>query len=85
MGRKGYYNKSYTKSWTKEIRKSIQNITDAVIKNISCRPVCAPNNCGFTGAKCCIYVLIVLTLLFSGIGFYSWVIIGMLFLVLQFL
>lgn len=88
MGKKSYYG-SYTRSnkhkWSKDIKKAIRDITDAVVKNISFRAACAPNICEVNrAAKICIYSLIVLTLLFSGIGFYSWIIIGMLCLVLQF-
>lgn len=83
MGR-NRYSKSYGKNWTKDIRRSIRDITDSVIVNISTKGVCRPNSCEFTGARICIYSLIALTLLFSGIGFYSWIIIGMLCLVLQF-
>lgn len=87
MGKNSYYkgySKSYKKNWNKDIRKAIRDITESVVENISCRATCKPNSSEFTGAKICIYSLIVLTLLFSGIGFYSWVIIGMLCLVLQF-
>ncbi len=87
MGKNSYYkscNKSCNKNWTKNIRKAIKEITDSVVKNIYCRTNCDQNKCGFNSGKCCIYVLIVLTLLLSGIGFYSWVIIGMLCLILQF-
>lgn len=84
MGKNSYY-KNCNKNWSKDIRKAIKEITDSVVKNICCRTNCEQNTSGFNAGKCCIYVLIVLTLLFSGIGFYSWVIIGMLCLVLQFL
>ncbi|MGL5353452.1 MAG: hypothetical protein ACRDA5_09000 [Clostridium sp.] len=83
MGR-NRYSKSYGKNWTKDIRRAIKDITDSVVVNVASRGSCKPNSCECTGAKICIYSLIVLTLLFSGIGFYSWVIIGMLCLVLQF-
>lgn len=78
------YSKNYKKNWSKDIRRAIRDITESVVGNISSRSVCNNNSCEFTGARICIYSLIVLTLLFSGIGFYSWVIIGMLCLVLQF-
>lgn len=84
MGKNSYYKSSSKKSWSKDIRRAFRDITDSITKNISFRVNCGPNACGFTGARICIYSLIVLTLLFSGIGFYSWVIIGMLVLVLQF-
>ncbi|MEG1287013.1 MAG: hypothetical protein RSD13_03040 [Clostridium sp.] len=87
MGKSNYYksyNKNNKKSWSKDFKRAFRDITDSIIKNISCRTNCAPVACGSNGARWCIYALIVLTLLFSGIGFYSWVIIGMLCLVLQF-
>jgi len=88
MGKKNYYGtytKSSKKGWSKDIKKAIRDITDSVVKNIAARSACKPNVCVFNGAaRICIYSLIVVTLLFSGIGFYSWVIIGMLCLVLQF-
>ena len=79
MGKKKYYGSYTKKNWNKDIRRAIRDITDSVVKNISLR-----SDCGSTGARICIYSLIVLTLLFSGVGFYSWIIIGMLCLVLQF-
>lgn len=83
MGKNNYY-RSNKKSWSKDLRRAFRDLTDSIIKNIACRTSCGPNVCGSNGARWCIYALIVLTLLFSGIGFYSWVIIGMLCLVLQF-
>ncbi|MBB6624320.1 hypothetical protein [Clostridium gasigenes] len=77
-------NNCYKKNWGKDIKKAIREITDSVVKNIYCRTNCGQNQGGFNSGKCCIYVLIVLTLLLSGIGFYSWIIIGMLCLILQF-
>lgn len=84
MGKKNYYGTCNKKSWDKNIKRAIRDITDSVVSKMAFRSVCNENVCGSFGARCCIYTLIVITLLFSGVGFYSWIIIGMLCLVLQF-
>ena len=84
MGKKSYYGTCKKKSWDKNIKKAIRDITDSVVSKIAFRSVLDQNACESAGARYCIYTLIIITLLFSGVGFYSWIIIGMLCLVLQF-
>lgn len=64
-------------------KKVWRDICESVGSNISFAPIqfvgCCP------GARICVYVLLGLTLLFSGISIYSWIIILMLILILNFL
>lgn len=65
--------------WGRVVRDTVNDIICA-IKSTPKAP-CTPN----PGARICVLILIVLTLLFSGIGIYSWIIIIMLFIILQFI
>ncbi|GAB6169660.1 hypothetical protein JCM1393_21200 [Clostridium carnis] len=84
MGGKSYYRKKKkNNNWGQVLQNSFKEFCDAITNNINRGMNCRPNSC-FIAARICIYVLIIITLLFSGIGFYSWVILAMLLLILQF-
>ena len=67
--------------WGKVIRDTVDQIICA-IKTPSARP--KQPNCPNPKARICILILMAITLLFSGIGIYSWIIIVMLFVILTF-
>lgn len=67
--------------WGKVVRETINDIICA-IKTPSSKP--KQPNCPNPAARLCIFVLIGVTLLFSGIGIYSWIILLMLFIILYF-
>lgn len=80
---KSYYKKKKG-SWTKIFQDGIKDIFDGIGKNISSGGPIFFKKCINPAARLVIFVLIVLTLFFSGIGFYSWIILIMLVLILQF-
>ena len=65
--------------WGKVVRDTVNDVICA-IKNSPKLPS-TPN----PRAHICVLVLMILTLLLSGISFYSWLIIIMLFIILQFI
>ena len=67
--------------WGKVVRETVNDIICA-IKTPSSKPT--QPNCPNPKARICILILIGITLLFSGIGIYSWIIIIMLFIILSF-
>lgn len=67
--------------WGKVFKETVNDIICA-IKTPSNKPR-APK-CPNPAARICILVLMGITLLFSGIGIYSWIILIMLFIVLNF-
>ena len=67
--------------WGKVFRETVNDIICA-IKAPSQKP--KQPTCPNPQARICILILILLTLLFSGIGIYSWIIIIMLFIILSF-
>ena len=67
--------------WGKVDRETVNDINCA-IKTPSSKP--KQPNCPNPKARICILILIGITLLFSGIGIYSWIIIIMLFIILSF-
>ena len=67
--------------WGKVFRETVNDIICA-IKSPSAKP--KQPNCPNPRARLCILILIGITLLFSGIGIYSWIIIIMLFVILTF-
>ena len=67
--------------WGKVFRETVNDIICAS-KSPSAKP--KQPNCPNPRARLCILILIGITLLFSGIGIYSWIIIIMLFLILTF-
>ena len=80
---KSYYKKKKG-SWTKIFQDGIKDIFDSIGKNISSGGPMFFKKCINPAARLVIFVLIVLTLFFSGIGVYSWIILLMLVLILQF-
>ena len=80
---KSYYKKKKG-SWTKIFQDGIKDIFDGIGKNISSGGPMFFKKCINPAARLVIFVLILLTLFFSGIGFYSWIILLMLVLILQF-
>ena len=80
---KSYYKKKKN-SWSKVFQDGVKDIFDGIGKNISSGGPIFFRNCLNPAARLVIFILIVLTLLLSGIGFYSWVILLMLILILQF-
>lgn len=80
---KSYYKKKKG-SWTKVFQDGIKDIFDSIGKNINSGGPIFFKKCINPAARLVIFVLIVLTLFFSGIGFYSWIILLMLVLILQF-
>ena len=67
--------------WGKVVRETVNDIICA-IKTPSSKT--KQSNCPNPKARICILILIGITLLFSGIGIYSWIIIIMLFIILSF-
>lgn len=67
--------------WGKVFRATVNDIICA-IKTHSNKP--KQPTCPNPKARICILILIGITLLFSGIGIYSWIIIIMLFIILSF-
>ena len=67
--------------WGKVFRETVNDIICA-IKSPSAKP--KQPNCPNPRARLCILILMAITLLFSGIGIYSWIIIIMLFVILTF-
>ena len=67
--------------WGKVVRETVNDIICA-IKTPSSKP--KQPNCPNPKARICILILIGITLLFSGIGIYSWIIIIKLFIILSF-
>lgn len=80
---KSYYKKKKG-SWTKVFQEGIKDIFDGIGKNISSGGPIFFKNCINPGARLVIFILLILTLLLSGIGFYTWIILLMLVLILQF-
>ena len=80
---KSYYKKKKG-SWARVFQEGIKNIFDNIGKNISSGGPIFFKNCINPAARLVIFILLILTLLLSGIGFYSWVILLMLVLILQF-
>lgn len=68
-------------NWGKVFRETVNDIICA-IKTPSAKP--KQPSCANPQARICILILIGITLLFSGIGIYSWIIIIMLFIILSF-
>lgn len=91
MGNRSYYKYKQKKSneWNKTFDKIYcdikENISFGRNNGVRQNNCCRPPIVGNIAARMCIYVLIGLTLLFSGIGFYSLIILGMLVLILSFL
>jgi hypothetical protein len=77
------YYKKKNSAWSKVFQDTVKELVGGINKRIIMGK-CAPKSQN-TAAKICVIVLMVLTLLFSGIGFYSWVILLMLIIILQFL
>lgn len=67
--------------WGKVFRDTVNDIICAV-KTPSAKP--KQMSCPNPKARFCILILMGITLLFSGIGIYSWIIIIMLFIILTF-
>lgn len=67
--------------WGKVFRETVNDIICA-IKTPSAKP--KQPNCPNPAARLCIFVLIGITLLFSGISIYSWIILIMLLIILYF-
>ena len=80
---KSYYNKKKSNSWTNVFQDGVKNILRGVGKKIGNEKFLVVNACN-PAARVCVYVLIGLTLLFSGLGLYSWLILIMLIIILQF-
>jgi len=85
-----YYYKKKKNSWEKVFQDTVKEFSKSINKmfrkgsiNANYNINTCNNNSG--AAKVCVITLIVITLLFSGIGFYSWIILGMLCIILQFL
>ena len=80
---KSYYKKK-SNSWTKVFQDGVKDIFNGIGKNISSgRFFIVNSNCN-PAARVCIFVLIGLTLLFSGLGLYTCLILIMLLIILQF-
>ncbi|WP_300382972.1 hypothetical protein [Clostridium sp.] len=77
-----YYKKKKS-SWTKVFQNSFEELTKGFTRNIG-KGATFFVNCRNSAARTCIFILMGVTLLFSGIGFYSWVILVMLLIILQF-
>ena len=68
-------------NWGRTMRRTINDVVDKVL---CYRGNHSYQKCINPAARICIYSLMVLTLLFSGIGIFSWIIICMLLVILQF-
>ena len=80
---KSYYKKNKN-SWSKVFQDGIKDIFDGIGKKIGSSGPIFFRSCLNPAARLVIFILIILTLLLSGIGFYSWIILLMLVLILQF-
>ena len=80
---KSYY-KRKRGSWAKVFQDGIKDIFDGIGKKIGEGGPIFFKNCINPAARLVIFILLILTLLLSGIGFYTWVILIMLILILQF-
>lgn len=67
-------------NWGKVFRQTVNDI----VCNFKTSPRPPRPVCRNQAARICIYVLMGVTVLFSGVGFYSWIILLMLIIVLQF-
>ena len=67
--------------WGKVVRETVNDLICAIETP---SPIPKQPNCPNPKARICILILIGITLLFSGIGIYSWIIIIMLFIILSF-
>lgn len=76
------YKKKKSGSWTKVFQDTFQEFFCGLNKKMLFVNS-FPRACN-KAARICIYTLIGVTLLFSGLGFYSWIILIMLIIVLQF-
>ena len=80
---KSYY-KRRKGSWSKVFQDGIKDIFDGIGKKIGEGGPIFFKNCINPAARLVIFILLILTLLLSGIGFYTWIILIMLILILQF-
>ena len=80
---KSYYKKKKG-SWAKVFQDGIKDIFDGIGKNISSGGPIFFKNCINPAARLVIFILLIVTLLLSGIGFYTWIILLLLVLILQF-
>lgn len=78
-----YYYRKKKSPWTKVLQDTFKELVHGINKRIITSKCTSKSE--NTAAKICVIVLIVLTLLFSGISFYSWVILIMLIIIFQFL
>ncbi|ASW43648.1 hypothetical protein [Clostridium isatidis] len=78
-----YYYRKKKSPWTKVLQDTFKELVHGINKRIITSKCTSKSE--NTAAKICVIVLIVLTLLFSGISFYSWVILIMLIVIFQFL
>lgn len=78
-----YYYRKKKNPWTKVLQDTFKELVHGINKRIITSKCTSKSE--NTAAKICVIVLIVLTLLFSGISFYSWVILIMLIVIFQFL
>lgn len=84
MSKKSQYGyKSKPTNWGKVFRKTVNDVTNGVLNYKNSRGPTQPN-CPNPAARLCIFVLIGITLLFSGISIFAWIIILMLLIVLRF-
>ena len=83
MSKKSSYSyKGKSTNWGRVFRRTVSDVTDTIFKYKSTNNNAVP--CFFNpAARLVIYTLIVLTLLFAGIGLYAWVTLGMLLLILR--
>ena len=78
------YYKKKKNSWTKVFQDSFEELAKGFSKNIG-RGSEFFIKCKNPAARTCVFILMGVTLLFSGIGFYSWVMLIMLLIILQFI
>lgn len=81
---KSYYKKK-SGSWTKVFQDGVKDIFDGIGKSINSGRFFRGVPCCNPAARLCIFILIGLTLLFSGLGLYTWLILIMLLIILQFI
>ena len=68
-------------NWGRTLRRTVNDVVDKILCNKNAHPY---QRCINPAARICIYCLMGITLIFSGIGIFSWIIICMLLIILQF-
>lgn len=71
-------------NWGKVFRQTVNDIMCNLRNRPPRPPIPLRPTCPNQAARICIYILMGVTLLFSGLGIYSWIILVMLIIILRF-